>query len=157
MEKELREGMRIWVKLPYGEFIIDGDKDIVLIAGGTGITAFTAFLDGLKKEYEHEVYLFYGARRRDLLIYRRLLEQRAKEIPQLRILYFVEQDMGDTHKIEENEFLGRLSVSTLLPLIKNPLDAIFYLSGPPQMLKVLSHDLTCANIQRESIKIDAWE
>jgi ferredoxin-NADP reductase len=149
--------MRIWVKLPYGEFIIDGNNNIVLIAGGTGITAFTAFLDGLRKEHEHDVYLFYGVRRRDLLIYRRSLEQRAKEIPQLRIFYFVEQDMGDTLKIEENEFLGRLSVSTLLPMIRNPLEAIFYLSGPPQMLKVLSHDMTCADIQRESIRIDAWE
>ncbi|MEN6320667.1 MAG: FAD-dependent oxidoreductase [Syntrophaceae bacterium] len=156
MEKDLREGMRIWVKLPYGDFIIDGHSNIVLIAGGTGITAFTAFLDGLKAEHKHAVYLVYGARRRDLLIYRRLLEQRAKEIPQLRIFYFIEKDMDNTLTIEENNFLGRLSVSTLLPMIKNPLESIFYLSGPPQMLKVLSHDLIRAAIQKESIRIDAW-
>jgi ferredoxin-NADP reductase len=157
MEKEIHEGMRVWVKLPYGEFIINGNSNIVLIAGGTGITAFTAFLDGLKAEHKHAVYLVYGARRQDLLIYRRLLEQRKKEIPQLRIFYFIEQDIDNTLKIEENEFLGRLSVSTLLPMIKYPLEAIFYLSGPPQMLKLLSHDLIRADIQRKSIRIDAWE
>jgi ferredoxin-NADP reductase len=114
-------------------------------------------LDGLKAEHKHAVYLVYGARRQDLLIYRRLLEQRKKEIPQLRIFYFIEQDIDNTLKIEENEFLGRLSVSTLLPMIKYPLEAIFYLSGPPQMLKLLSHDLIRADIQRKSIRIDAWE
>ena len=33
--------------MPYGDFVVDGRADVVLFAGGTGITAFTAFLEGL--------------------------------------------------------------------------------------------------------------
>ena len=33
--------------MPYGDFVIDGAADVVLFAGGTGITAFTAFLEDL--------------------------------------------------------------------------------------------------------------
>ena len=44
MERELAAGGRAWVKLPYGEFVVDPARDAVLFAGGTGITAFTAFL-----------------------------------------------------------------------------------------------------------------
>ncbi len=161
MEKELHKGQRIWIKLPYGDFVIDGKSDIVLIAGGTGITAFTAFLDGLKPEFRHTVYLAYGARNRDLLIYRVLLEQRAKEIPQLNIFLFVEEDVNSqcTSAVmnEKNEFIGRISLPVLLPKIRNPFEATFYISGPPQMLKAFAEDLLITGIKEESIRIDAWE
>ena len=41
------EGRNVWIKLPYGDFVIDDRDDVALFAGGTGITAFTAFLEGL--------------------------------------------------------------------------------------------------------------
>ena len=44
MERELAPGRTAWVKLPYGDFVVDPGSDAVLFAGGTGITAFTAFL-----------------------------------------------------------------------------------------------------------------
>lgn len=161
MEKELHKGQRIWIKLPYGEFIIDGKSDIVLIAGGTGITAFTAFLDGLKPGFRHTVYLAYGARSRDLLIYRALLEQRAKEISQLRISHFVEQyensSCAFTSMTENNEFIGRISLPVLLQKVRNPFETVFYISGPPLMLKSFSQELCDAGIKPESIRIDAWE
>src|SRR5580765_6484920 len=47
MEQTLRVGGEIWIKLPYGNFIIDRAADSVLLAGGTGISAFTAFLEAL--------------------------------------------------------------------------------------------------------------
>jgi ferredoxin-NADP reductase len=92
MEKELVEGSQVWVKMPYGEFVVDNTRDVVLLAGGTGITAFTAFLDGLTPGPRHAVYLAYGARTRSLLIYRDLVQQRAQTVPSLRASYFVEQD-----------------------------------------------------------------
>src|SRR4029077_3859539 len=38
MERELVPGARVWVKLPYGEFVVDASSDAVLFAGGTGVT-----------------------------------------------------------------------------------------------------------------------
>src|SRR5438046_208202 len=46
MEAELAEGRHVWVKMPYGEFVVRKTTDVALFAGGTGITAFTDFLDG---------------------------------------------------------------------------------------------------------------
>ena len=60
MAQELRAGGAAWIKLPYGDFMIGGRRDVAIFAGGTGITAFTAFLDDLTPAYRHGVTLFYG-------------------------------------------------------------------------------------------------
>ena len=69
MERDLQEDQWIWVKLPYGDFVIRDSSNVVLLAGGTGITAFTAFLGNLIPDHPNMVYLVYGARNRNLLIY----------------------------------------------------------------------------------------
>src|SRR5699024_1464423 len=47
MEAEAVEGREVWIKLPYGDFVVDAAADVALFAVGTGVTAFTAFLEGL--------------------------------------------------------------------------------------------------------------
>ena len=115
MARELAEGGHVWVKLPYGEFIIEDTSDIVLFAGGTGITAFTAFLDGLTPAFEHAVYVAYGARTTELLIYRNLLAARVALIPGLRACYFVERGEPSL-----DTTVGRLSVAAIWPHIAAP-------------------------------------
>jgi ferredoxin-NADP reductase len=154
MERELAEGQSVWAKLPYGDFIVEDTRDAILFAGGTGITAFTAFLGGLTPEFQHAVYLAYGARRRDLLVYRDLVEQRAQMTALLQAWYFIEGEAGD---LAPREAAGRLSVDALWPRIQNPFGATCYLSGPPQMLKAVMQDLLGRGIRAEAIRIDAWE
>lgn len=152
MERELAEGRRVWVKLPYGDFIIEDTSDIVLFAGGTGITAFTAFLDGLPSTFGHTVTLAYGARTPELLIYRDLLTARAALIPALRTCYFVERGEPAPDRV-----IGRLSVEAVWPHIPAPGQATYYLSGPPVMLRTLTADLRGRGIAAGAIRIDAWE
>src|SRR6476469_4200804 len=52
MEAGLVPGREVWVKMPYGHFIIEPRGEVVLLAGGTGITAFTAFLEQLGGEQD---------------------------------------------------------------------------------------------------------
>lgn len=156
MERELCEGGWVWVKLPYGDFVIHGDSDVVLFAGGTGITAFTAFLRKLTPEFSHRVYLAYGARRRSLLIYRDLLQELRAMVPQLQVFYFVERPESSPEDRGE-ETIGCLSVEAVWPKIGDPLRAKHYLSGPPQMLEAISQDLRQWGMPAESIRIDAWD
>ena len=155
MERELELNRWVWVKLPYGEFVIDGAKDVVLFAGGTGITAFVAFLDGLTSNFPNNVSLIYGARNSNLLIYLDLFQQRVQTFPQFHIFCFVEHS-NDEDPVP-NAFLGYLSVAPVWSKIENHLEANYYLSGPPEMLKVISRELIERSISKESIKIDAWE
>ena len=160
MEKELVEGCQVWVKMPYGEFVVDNTGNVVLFAGGTGITAFTAFLDGLTPSSRHAVYLAYGARTRSLLIYRELVQQRVQTVPSLHASYFIEKDTETSlgmKKTDELENIGCLSVAAMWPKIKRPREATYYISGPPAMLQVISQDLRSMGIGAGAIKIDAWE
>lgn len=156
MEQELSEGKSVWVKLPYGEFVVQGASDVVLFAGGTGITAFTAFLEGLTPEFPHRIHLAYGARNANLLVYRDLIQQRAQLVSQLGPVYFVEQDI-DGESAVRSEIVGRLSVAAMWQLIENPLAATYYISGPPLMLKTITRDLNDRGIRADAILTDAWE
>jgi ferredoxin-NADP reductase len=151
MESELQCGNEVWVKLPYGEFIITAENDICLLAGGTGVTAFTAFLSSLKSSYPNSIYLFYGVRQVELLVYRPLVEFAADVCSNLKPYYLIEQG-------EVPGFLnGRINLDEVWRLVPEPEHITFYLSGPPTMLKILSLGLAERNIPAQQILMDAWE
>jgi ferredoxin-NADP reductase len=154
MESDLVEGREVWIKMPYGDFVVDSRADVVLFAGGTGVTAFTAFLEGLTPAERQSVTLAYGARTSGLLIYRDVVERCAQRLPSLDVSYFVEQD-GDGDPPAVNS--GRVSVEAVWPRVRRPFDTTYYISGPPPMLRTIGQDLRARNISPEAIHIDAWE
>ena len=154
MERELAEGRRVWIKMPYGDFVVDGGADVMLFAGGTGVTAFTAFLEGLAAGDEPSVGLAYGARTSDLLIYRDVVERCAARLPLLVVSYFVEEaGAGDPPAA----IPGRISVDAVWAQIGRPFETQYYISGPPPMLRSIGDDLRGRHISPEAIHIDAWE
>jgi len=152
MEREAVEGREIWIKLPYGEFVIDSPGDIVLFAGGTGVTAFTSYLTDAPRIEGRSIALAYGARTADLLIYRDVVERCAKQTPALSVTYFVEDARGALGCLR-----GRISVDAIWKTLSRPLSTAFYISGPPAMLKAISADLRARDVAPENIHIDAWE
>jgi ferredoxin-NADP reductase len=150
MEKELSVGRQVWVKLPYGDFVIDNAKPAVLFAGGTGITAYTTFITGLTPKYSHQVFLAYGARNPGLLIYRDMQEKQAASVPVFGLSLFSEQRAAGMYE-------GRLSLTPVWPLIGHMTGADYYISGPPEMIKVVSAELLAHGVNSERTRIDAWE
>jgi len=156
MEKELMEGKTVWIKMPYGEFLIQLTADVVLLAGGTGITAFTAFLSGLTSKSPQKVYLAYGARNARLLFYRDLIDHCIGIFLQLLPFYFVE-DRIENGSVSLSAINGQISINKRWGQIENPLASIYYLSGPPEMIRTLSYDLKERGVEPQAIRIDAWE
>jgi len=154
MESELVEGRELWIKMPYGDFVVDGRSDVVLFAGGTGITAFTAFLEGLTHADDHSITLAYGARAANLLIYRDVVERCARRLPSLQVAYFLEH-AGENDPPAVNT--GRVSVAAVWPRLRRPMATSYYIAGPPPMLQTIGDDLRARNVAPEAIHIDAWE
>lgn len=151
MEAELQCGSDVWIKLPYGEFTIGTGTDVCLLAGGTGVTAFTAFLSNLKLDYPYSIYLFYGTRRSELMVYRSLVESAVKKCPNLHSYYLIEEGQAPGY------LTGRINLDQVWKVVPTPERVIFYLSGPPLMLKTLASGLTERSIKNENILMDAWE
>lgn len=151
MESELAVGREVWVKLPYGDFTIQAGRRVCLLAGGTGITAFTAYLAGLTAAHAHPVDLFYGARQPELLIYRRLVEEAAWRCPALRAHF-----LAETAPEGAGCLAGRLDLDLIGHLIREPDRVDYYLSGPPAMLSALSRQLSERGIKPERVHLDAW-
>ena len=115
---QLAPGVSVCAKLPYGEFIVDPTRDAVLFAGGTGITAFAAFLRSLQPDQAARVLLFYGARTPDLFVYGDLAQERDAAVPNL------------SAKLVCEATDGRLAVDRVSSSIAPLDDPAFYLSGP---------------------------
>jgi len=100
------------------------------------------------------VRVLYGARRSDLLIYRAVLEQAAARSVDLRWQAHVEENAGP------GELAGRLSVEAALAAARTtgaPADAVFYISGPPAMLRALQSGLAAASVPPARVRTDAWD
>jgi ferredoxin-NADP reductase len=152
MEAELAEGREVWVKLPYGEFSITSDADVCLIAGGTGITAFTAFLAGLPAGNRQQIDLFYGARHPALLVYRPMVQEAEARCPGIRAHFLAEQTLNGATCLR-----GRLDMGTIGGLIRDLETVTYYLSGPPAMLSTLQRELGEQRVARKRVRVDAWE
>jgi ferredoxin-NADP reductase len=156
MESDLVEGRQVWIKMPYGDFVVDAGASVMLFAGGTGITAFTAFLEGLTSSEHQSVTLAYGARTNSLLIYRDVVERCAERLPSFDVSYFVEHD-APALEGRVRSTPGRVSVDAVWPRLGRPFDTTYYISGPPPMLRTIGGELRARNVAAEAIHIDAWE
>ena len=161
MENELHEGRRVWVKLPYGDFVIRDANNVALLAGGTGITAFIAFIDGLTNGFHNNIILAYGARKAELLLYRESIDAKAGNNNGFYASYFVETDekskCNATHSQSPEFFIGRLSLEAIWNQLANPQETTYYIAGPPAMIQVLTGNLLKKGIAPEMIKVDAWD
>jgi ferredoxin-NADP reductase len=153
MEEEIAAGREVWVKMPYGQFFVDVSRPVVLFAGGTGITAFTAFLHDLVDSPPCPVTVFYGARERHLLVYRSLVDRCMQNLTGFQAFYFLEH----LEQTAPNELPGLISIALVWQHVPDPTNSYFYLSGPPPMLKALSTQLRDVGVMGHSIHIDAWE
>lgn len=152
MEAELAAGQEVWVKLPYGDFVIAGDADVCLIAGGTGMTAFTAYLAGLSAGHRQQIDVVYGARAPSLLAYRQVVEEAAARCRGLRAHFFAEESVNGSDCEP-----GRLEMDTIGKRIRTPQAVTYYLSGPPAMLAALRRQLAERGVEPGRVQVDAWE
>lgn len=156
----LRLGDSVWCKGPYGKFVLNtshGYNRAVLIAGGTGITPYAAFMDAALRAQKlpmDEAVLYYGAQTVGLLIYRSLADHCSNDVPGFRVRYFSEAlPTSDFQSVSH----GRLNIAEILAEQQQPDQTAFFLSGPKNMIAAFREHLRHNDIKPEQILIDAWE
>lgn len=158
---ELNEGDTVWAKGPYGEFTIDGChgyRRVVLIAGGTGVTPFCAFMDSALRQAElpvDQATLHYGVQTPDLLIYRELAERCVAQVSGFHAFYYAERGSNADDVLVRR---GRIDIGRILAETAAPEATAFYLSGPKPMIDAFRDSLIGTyGLAPTQVLVDAWE
>ena len=136
MERELAEAARVWIKMPYGDFVIERSARRRAVRrrhrhhGVHGVPRSDCAVDGrravtlaLRRAHAHAADL---SRRRRAL--------RARACRRSTSLYFVEDATAMRRPMATGRRLGRARCGRAL---RRPLDADFYISGPPRCCKAI--------------------
>lgn len=143
MEKTLKTGKEVWLKLPYGDLFTQphNKTNTVFIAGGTGITPFLSlFTHQSFNEYTNpKIYL--GFRSKDYYIYQNELAHSHNSSKSVKIYY---EDVDGIIDIEQiyNE---------------NRKDSNYFISGPPAMINIFKQFLVKKGVPIGNILTDDWE
>jgi ferredoxin-NADP reductase len=160
MSSELKEGNTVWLKFPYGDFSIESltkdNQDVVLIAGGTGISPFMSYLRESKLTVCRKTHLIYGIRDEAQLLYKDVLAACLNSSAQFTMDLFVEKLIHNSPIQKANLFGGMITLDHILKY-RNLQDPVFFLSGPPSMISFFKKGLQSAGIAINNIKIDEWE
>jgi ferredoxin-NADP reductase len=143
MEKELKVGASVWLKLPYGDlFTQPHDKtNTVFIAGGTGITPFLSLFthESFNEYINPKIYL--GFRSKEFNIYEDELSRSCNLQKSVKSFY-------------ENKD-GILNIQSIASV--NGTESNYFISGPPAMIKTFKQTLINKGIPASNILTDDWE
>lgn len=145
MALELVPGKVIHVKLPYGDlFSAEHDKEeSVFVAGGTGITPFLSLFTSKTFAAYREPKLYFGVRNPAHHLYAADLEK-AREI-----------NPSFSPALLNEETDGQLDIQAIFA--RNGPSAVYFISGPPAMIKTFKSRLTGEGVTAGNIRTDDWE
>jgi ferredoxin-NADP reductase len=162
MRDELTVGKEVWLKFPYGDFTVQSSLaencDAILVAGGTGVSPYMPFI---KKELQNfgnqKVKCIYGVRKPEHILFRDTFETALTEMTNFSLDLFIEQACNNNCLKGANQFNGIISLEHIFSSSKSLTNPVFFLSGPPMMIKSFKAGLIAKGISVECIKIDEWE
>jgi len=145
MEKELKEGGYVWLKLPYGDMFQKphSKEKCLFIAGGTGVTPYLSLFTHSSFSQYNNAKAYLGFRSEEYNIYMQALEK-AGSINKSFRLYSAYQDKDgllDIKKILESSDKG----------------STYFISGPPVMIKIFKKYLLSNKVPDSMVITDDWE
>ncbi|MBI2999371.1 MAG: FAD-dependent oxidoreductase [Deltaproteobacteria bacterium] len=155
--KALPIGTEVSMEGPYGTFILHNDatSPAGFLMGGIGITPVRSILlDATQRKLSHRLFLFYSNRRPEDAAFLEDLQQLEKENPNYRfigIMTGIEKSRqvwsGETEHINR-EMLAKYVGDLTVP--------IFYIAGPPAMVKAMKATLNNAGVTNDKIRAEEF-
>jgi ferredoxin-NADP reductase len=137
----MQVGATIEASRPSGDFIVeDPRRQLVLVAGGIGVTPYRAILEQLDHDGVHITGRLLYANRNDQYIFRDEFESLAARHANFAVRYFTSPKHIELADIQANA-----------RELENPL---YYLSGPEPMVEQYKEMLVGAGITEANIKAD---
>lgn len=155
----LKVGDILDVMTPMGNFYhisSTENKNIVLFAGGSGITPMLSIIKTLlKQDSTCNLTLFYGNQNEDSTIFKNELENIASANAERFKLFSILDQAPQNHP---SLYTGLMTKEKVLSLIENHvglnLDNEFFICGPTPMMKNVEDSLNSLNIPKEKIHLE---
>jgi len=157
MHDEVKPGNILWLKLPYGRFSFpDDERDIIMIAGGTGVTPFISFLEyAIDNKIKNRIKLYYGVRSPAYLIFVSLFKDCSINLNEFNYHIYIESNSNKC--LLKNVKNGILSIETIMKDKSNNSNSIYYLSGPQKMIDSFREKILKSEIKESNIIVDEWD
>lgn len=137
---------------PMGHFTYKGQERCAFIAGGTGIAPFMSMLRYIcDKGIEGDFTLFYSVRSRDIIIYRKELEELNKK-QGISIVITLTREKPESWEGE----CGRIDGDMLERHAENHSETHWYLCGPLKMTTCLRGCLIERGVSDDKITFEGW-
>ena len=151
LHQHIETGSGIRVLAPRGAFTLEASAgDVVLIAGGIGITPIRAMLHALLAN-DSKIVLFYAARYVDDLIFHQEFIAAAEQHPNFRYLPILSKPLPGWQGQ-----CGRLDAQIVLKPLDNALQADFYLCAGSSMMDAIGTGLQQSGIMPEHIHFERF-
>jgi ferredoxin-NADP reductase len=130
-------------------------KAAVLLAGGMGITPFRSMVvRAAKEKLPHRIFLFYSNRRPQDAPFLEELQQLEKENPNYRLI----ATMTGTQKSSRTwqGEAGLINGEMLSKYLKQAASPIYYIAGPPEMVKALHEMLNGTGVDDDDLRTEEF-
>jgi len=154
---EKKEGDKINVRGPFGHFTFkETDKhDLILIAGGTGITPLLCMMRYIKdKKLKNKVHLFYSNRTPETILYKEELDELNKE-KNIEVIYTCTR-IEEKDKAKWEGYCERINEKMIEKHVKTFENKIAYLCGAKEMVSQLEKMLLEHGVPKEQVKTEKW-
>ena len=139
---------RAYIDMPYGRFSFlpfDAD-DLVLIAGGIGVTPFMSMLRYIRDEkLKKNVLLLWGNKTEADIAFREELDRMEAEMPSLKVVHVISRQQGFPGE------KGVLDKEMLRRYVGNNPSGRFFICGPPPMMRAVERSLSDLGVSGKRI------
>ena len=150
-------GTAVKIEGPSGDLILQNDftRTAVFLAGGIGITPFRSIVHWAAKEkLPNRIVLFYCNRRPEDAPFLAELQSLERENPKYKLIASM-TEMEKSHRPWSGE-TGLISQQMLGRHLKGATSPIYYIAGPPAMVKGLHEMLSKAGIIEDHIRAEEF-
>jgi ferredoxin-NADP reductase len=157
MLKTMPIGAAVKIEGPSGDLILQNDstRAAVFLAGGIGITPFRSIAPWAAKEkLPQRVFLFYSNRRPEDAAFLADLQSLESDNPNYKLIASM-TEMEKSHQPWDGE-TGLIDQGMLGRHLKGAASPIYYIAGPPVMVKGLHEMLSKAGINDSDIHAEEF-
>ena len=153
----MRPGSAVKIEGPSGSLTLHNNvkRTAVFLAGGIGITPFRSIaFHAAKERLLHRIFLFYSNRRPEDAPFLDELQSLEKENPNYRLIASM-TEMAKSHRSWHGE-AGPIDKEMLGRYLKGAVSPIYYIAGPPEMVKGMHATINEAGVDDDDIRAEEF-